>query len=58
MFCADLKKIIDFYYLIGGNCVEIKQLCIYIQAIQGFMHDDHEDLINKHVMMIRVTDNM
>ena len=28
MFCVDLKKIIDFYYLIGGNCVEIKQLYI------------------------------
>jgi hypothetical protein len=24
----------------------------YIQVIQGFIHDDHEDLINKHVMMI------
>jgi hypothetical protein len=29
---------------------------LYIQVIQGFIHDDHEDLINKHVMMIRVTD--
>jgi hypothetical protein len=26
-----------------------------MQVIQGFIHDDHEDLINKHVMMIRVT---
>jgi hypothetical protein len=34
MFCADLKKIIDFYYLIGGNCVEIKQLCIWIGSPQ------------------------
>ena len=31
---------------------------LYIQVIQGFIHDDHDDLINKHVMMIRVTDNM
>ena len=31
---------------------------LYIQVIQGFIHDDHEDLINKHVMMIRVTDNI
>ena len=23
-----------------------------------FIHDDHEDLINKHVVMIRVTDNI
>jgi hypothetical protein len=30
----------------------------YIPVIQGFIHDDHEDLINKHVMMIRVTDNI
>jgi hypothetical protein len=28
---------------------------LYIQVIQGFIHDDHEDLINKHVMMIRPT---
>ena len=31
---------------------------LYIQVIQGFIHADHEDLINKHVMMIRVTDNI
>ena len=31
---------------------------LYIQVIQGFINDDHEDLINKHVMMIRVTDNI
>ena len=31
---------------------------LYIQVIQGFIHDDHEDLINKHVRMIRVTDNI
>ena len=31
---------------------------LYIQVIQGFIHDDHQDLINKHVMMIRVTDNI
>ena len=31
---------------------------LYIQVIQGFIHDDHEDLINKHVMMIRVTDDI
>jgi hypothetical protein len=31
---------------------------LYIQVIQGFIRDDHEDLINKHVMMIRVTDNI
>jgi hypothetical protein len=31
---------------------------LYIQVIQGFIHDDHEDLINKHVMMIPVTDNI
>jgi hypothetical protein len=31
---------------------------LYIQVKQGFIHDDHEDLINKHVMMIRVTDNI
>jgi hypothetical protein len=31
---------------------------LYIQVIQGFIHDDEEDLINKHVMMIRVTDNI
>ena len=30
---------------------------LYIQVMQGFIHDDQEDLINKHVMMIRVTDN-
>jgi hypothetical protein len=24
----------------------------------GSLHADHEDLINKHVMMIRVTDNI
>ena len=24
----------------------------YIQVIQGFIHDDHEDLINKHVIII------
>jgi hypothetical protein len=29
-----------------------------LQVIQGFIHDDHEDLINKHVMMILVTDNI
>jgi hypothetical protein len=26
---------------------------LYIQVIQGFIHADHEDLINKHVMMTR-----
>jgi hypothetical protein len=26
--------------------------------MQGCIHHDHEDLINKHVMMIRVTDNI
>jgi hypothetical protein len=26
--------------------------------MQGVMHANHEDLINKHVMMIRVTDNI
>ena len=31
---------------------------LYMQVIQGFIHDDHEDLINKHVMMLRVTDNI
>ena len=31
---------------------------LYIQVIQGFIHDDHADCINKHVMMIRVTDNI
>ena len=31
---------------------------LYIQVIQGFIHDDHDDLINKYVMMIRVTDNI
>ena len=30
---------------------------LYIQVIQGFIHDDHEDLINKYVMMIRETNN-
>ena len=30
---------------------------LYIQVIQGFIHADHDDLINKHVMMMRVTDN-
>ena len=30
---------------------------LYIQVIQGFIHDDHEDLINKYVMMIRATNN-
>ena len=29
-----------------------------IQVMQGCIHDDHEDLINKHVMMIRVIDNI
>ena len=29
-----------------------------IHVMQGCIHDDHEDLINKHVMMIRVTDNI
>ena len=29
-----------------------------IQVMQGWIHDDHEDLINKHVMMIRVTGNI
>jgi hypothetical protein len=27
-------------------------------VIQGYIHDDQEDLINKHVMMIRVTNNI
>ena len=31
---------------------------LYMQVIQGFIHDEHEDLINKHVMMLRVTDNI
>ena len=31
---------------------------LYIQVIQGSIHDDHEDLINKHVMKILVTDNI
>ena len=31
---------------------------LYVQVIQGFIHDDHADVINKHVMMIRVTDNI
>jgi hypothetical protein len=29
-----------------------------LQVIQGFIHDDHEDLINNHVMMTRITDNI
>ena len=29
-----------------------------MQVIQGFIHDDHEDLINKRVMIIRITDNI
>jgi hypothetical protein len=33
------------------------QLFSSVEA-SGFIHDDHEDLINKHVMMIRVTDNI
>jgi hypothetical protein len=38
----------------------ISKLCfsVYIQVIQCFIHADHEDLINKHVMMIRITDNI
>jgi hypothetical protein len=35
-----------------------KGIIIPHQVIQGFIHDDHEVLINKHVMMIRVTDNI
>ena len=31
---------------------------LYIQVIHNCIHDDHEDLINKHVIMIRVTDNI
>jgi hypothetical protein len=31
----------------------LSSLVVFIQVIQGFIHDDHEDLINKHVMMIR-----
>jgi hypothetical protein len=30
----------------------------YFSNFRGYIHDDHEDLINKHVMMIRVTDNI
>ena len=43
-------------YCIHFGCVFFGSL--YMQVIQGFIHDDHEDLINKHVMMIRVTDNI
>ena len=31
---------------------------LYIKVIQGYIHEDQEDLINKHVMMIRVTNNI
>ena len=31
---------------------------LYIQVMQGCIHDDHADIINKHVMMIHVTDNI
>jgi hypothetical protein len=27
---------------------------LYMQVIQGFIHDDHEDLINNHVMIWRM----
>jgi ribosomal protein S1 len=40
----------------NGTIYVLPKTCI--QVIQGFIHDDHEDLINKHVMMIRVTDNI
>ena len=36
----------------------LSSLVVFIQVMQGLMHADHEDLINKHVMMIRVTDNI
>ena len=39
-------------------CIAYTLVLSSIQVIQGFIHDDHEDLINKHVMMIRVTDNI
>ena len=42
----------------SGHVYYIHFGSLYIQVIQGFIHDDHEDLINKHVMMIRVTDNI
>jgi hypothetical protein len=34
----------------------LSSLVVFIQVMQGLMHADHEDLINKHVMMIRVED--
>ena len=43
------------------NCIDVGFVffgSLYIQVIQGFIHYDHEDLIKKHVMMIRVTDNI
>jgi hypothetical protein len=47
----------------GGHEISIKRIFDFrtslpINEIQGFIHDDHEDLINQHVMMIRVTDNI
>ena len=48
--CPDLRVAYSFGFIFFGS--------LYIQAIQGFIHADHEDLINKHIMMIRVTDNI
>ena len=48
-FCGHVYCI-HFCFLFFGS--------LYIQVMQGCIHHDHEDLINKHVMMIRVTDNI
>jgi hypothetical protein len=42
-----------------GMCIAYALvLSSLVVFIQGFIHDDHEDLINKHVMMIRVNNNI
>jgi hypothetical protein len=42
----------------GGDRKAFEIMTSHVQLLQGFIHDDHEDLIKKHGMMIRVTDNI
>ena len=45
-------------YIFGFVWLHFSGHVVLSSLVQGFIHDDHEDLINKHVMMIRVTDNI
>jgi hypothetical protein len=50
--CISPDMCIEYTLVLSSLVVFIYKLC------KVFIHDDHEDLINKHVMMIRVTDNI